>query len=212
MARKSGSVTWSKQRTAEYAEALGRLEITQDQLDFAPKMDHLFEAIGGREKAFEFLSFSEEGEVRTIFQLRARLTKSQKRDVPLEAYAIAAGMSPKRLFGFISQELMDQSMKMSAMIARLAHPELVQDSIKFASKPAGIKDREMIHKAVGFLPTPKNHFTVVNGDQHVSRAQVNMAVLPPLESVSRDLSQRFIDVAPVAPQLPAPAENDDEDA
>lgn len=211
MARKPRSVGWTKKRTAEFAQALATLEISLEQLEDAPKMDHLFEAIGGREKAFEFLSFSEEGEVRTIFQLRRRLTPEQQRDVPMEAYALAAGMSPKRLFGFISQELMDQSMKVSAMIAKMAHPELVQSTIEFASKASGFKDREALHKAVGFLPTPKNSFTVVHGDQHVSRAHVNMAVLPPLENVSRDLSKRFIDVVPAAPQLAAPVEDNEEE-
>jgi len=176
------------------ADAYDRLEITPEQVAASPRIDQLLAAVGSRTKIFDYLAASEEPEARVVFNLRSRLTRSQQLNVPLEAYAVAAKLSTKKLFGLIMQEVMDNSTKISAMLAKIHHPEVVQTSIKQAKKPSGIKDREMLHKAVGFLPTPKNAFTVVVGDQHINRNKVNVAVLPPLENVARDLNQRFIDL------------------
>jgi hypothetical protein len=172
------------------------LEVTPEQLAAAPRIEHLLKPIGTRAAVFEYLSASEEPEVRAIFQLRQRLTEEQKNAVPIEAYALAVKISPKKLFGFIMQEVMDQSSKTVTMVAKLHHPAIIETTIKQAKKAAGVKDREMMHKALGFLPTPKNSVTVIHGDQNVNKNRVNLAVLPPLENVARDLTQRFIDLVP----------------
>lgn len=207
MARKSELTA-----SVHYFSALNMLEITEEDLEDVAKIDDLFNEIGGREKAFEYLAFCEEPDALKIFQLRRRLDPDQRQQLPLEAYAVAAGITPKRLFCMISGEIMERSMKMSAMLAKLHHPEVVQQTIAVAMTKNGYKDREALHKAVGFLPTPKNSFTVVHGDQNINRTRLKVTVLPTLEEVARDLSSRFIDAVPTRtlPAAPPPEEEEEE--
>ena len=172
------------------------LGVTVEQLQAQPRIGHLLSRVASIATIFDYLAGSEEPEVQAICHLRQQLTVNQQDTVPFEAYAVAMKMPTKKLFGLIMQEIMEQSTKLSALLAKMHHPEIVETSIEQAKKPAGIQDREMLHKAIGFLPTPKNSLTVVNGDQHINRNRVNVAVLPPLESVARDLNQRFIDLVP----------------
>jgi hypothetical protein len=159
-----------------------------------------------------YLEGSEEPEAQAVIKLYRKMPKYWVRHVPLEAYAVAAKISPTKLFGLIAEEMMDEGQKTIELLTRASHPEVVQKTIQMALKPSGVKDREMIHRAIGFLPTPKNSCTVVNNRAHIdARSTANVAVLPPMEMFSRRLMQCFNDIAP--PQhIPVPEMPADEDA
>ena len=185
------------------ASAYTVMEITAEEVANASRIEHLFRRIGGRVAALHYLENSEEPEAQAIVRLQRRMPASWLRDIPLEAYAVWAKISPKKLFGLIAQEMMDESEKVVELLTRVRHPDVVQGSIDVALKPGGVKDREMLHKAVGFLPTPKNSSTAINYRTHIA-ARANVAVLPPVETFARELMECFREIPP--PQLPVPAE------
>jgi hypothetical protein len=84
---------------------------------------------------------------------------------------------------------------------------VVEEAVGQALTPAGTREREMVLKHTGFLPTPKTSIVNVRGNNAVVGGnQTNLAVLPPVEDTVRRMSDRFLEMAPAAPlALPAPA-------
>lgn len=195
------------------AEALVLLEIKAEDLEYSPKIEHLFKGIGGKDKVFEYLSGSEEPDAKKLLELRKRLTRAQHRAVPFEAYCIAAVIPVKKVFGLIASEAMDQEEKAKQLLFRVKHSEVVQATIESAlDLEFGAADRRMLHQAAGFVPIPKNSITHIHGNQTVdNRLQTaTVTVLPPVEDTVRRLSDRFNDRVIDVPLLAAPADEEGE--
>jgi hypothetical protein len=79
------------------------MEITAEEVANGPKIEHLCRRIGGRMAALRYLECSEELEAKAIVRLQRRMPASWVRDIPLEAYAVWAKISPKKLFGLIAR-------------------------------------------------------------------------------------------------------------
>lgn len=165
------------------------LEVTEESLSASAKIEHLFKGIGGPEKVIEFLAGSEEPEARAVVELRGRLNKEQAKAVPFEAYCVAAKIPTKKMFGIIAAEAADQSAKATALLADATHTKVVEATVKNALHPLGTKDREMLHKAKGFVPIPKTAVTFVKNLD--ARQQTATVVLQPVEDTVRRLSDRF---------------------
>lgn len=172
-----------------------------------------------RARILEYLAGSEEPEARKILEYYKRLPGYVAKLLPIEAFCVAAGVSTKKAFGLIAQETIDQSGKAGALLARAAHPQVVQATIEQALTPAGVQDRKFLHQSQGFLPLPKTQVLNVYGNAAIDqrRQTANVAVLPPVEDSIRRLSDRFNDVmmAPAIAALPPPediidAEEDEE--
>ena len=195
-------------------EGLIRLEVTPEDLDNCPKIEHLFKGIGGRQQVFEYLSGSEEPDARKILDLRKRLSGKQIAAVPFEAYCLAAGISPKKMFGIVAAEVLDQEAKAKQIMVAAKHTQVVEATIESALDPEfGSADRRMMHQATGFVPVPKNSITHIHGNQTIDqRSQATMiAVLPPVEDTVRRLADRFNDRVLDIKALPAPAPIEEED-
>lgn len=198
--------------TEDYrAEAMILLDVKQEDLDASPKIEHLFRGIGGVPKVMEYLSGSEEPEARLILGLAAKLSGRQRQAVDFEAYCLAAGITTKKMFGIISAEVADQSERAAALINKASRADVMEKTALYAQLPAGTKDREMMHKANGYLPVPKNTFNLVKGDQvNDNRQQIAVAVLPPLEDGIKRSSNRFNEIiAERVKALPAAVEEAD---
>lgn len=184
-------------------EAYAAMGITAEQVTASPRIEHLFKQIGGKAKVFEYLSGSEEPEARRACELYSILKGKHRKVVPFEAYCVAAKVSVKKMFGIISEEVMDQSSKVSTLLSAAKHPEVVEATIEGALQPHGQVDRKMLHLARGFVPVPKNNVTYVRGNLDQSTHQTaNIAVLPPVENTIKILSDRFNVGLPVPPALP----------
>jgi hypothetical protein len=180
----------------------------------SPKVEHLFKPIGGKEKALEFLAGSEALEARKILELHDRLNLAQKAAVPFEAYCCSAGISPKRAFGIVCEEASDQSAKAVDLLAKVRHPEVLEATIDNALRASGVRDREMIHKAQGFVPVPKTSVTNFFGRVDARTQTANVAVLPPVEDGVRRLSDRFndaLDAAAPVRMIEATEEDEEEE-
>lgn len=79
--------------------------------------------------------------------------ESYRRLLPPEAFCHAAGVSPWRVLEIIAGVAVRQGAQASAIIAAIAHPRVVEKTIDMALQDDGTRERMMLHKAVGFLPS-----------------------------------------------------------
>ena len=176
-------------------QALILLDVTEDQVDACPKIGHLFKGIGGKDRVLEFLEGSEEPDARLLLAQAKKLTTHQLDAAPFEALCLAAGLTTKRAFGLVAEEATTQSAAASMLVAKAARADVVKATVDSALTPFGVKDREMLHKAEGFVPVPKTQTTFVRGDQVVdARVQTQVTVLPALEATMRKLGDRFMEM------------------
>lgn len=205
-------------KTENRGRAMEILEVTQEQLDATPKIEHLLRGIGGKGKVMDYLEGSDEPEARKILDIRRGLTIAEFDSVPFEALCIKAGITTKKMFGIIAAEATDQEQKAAALITRARQAEVVTATVEMALMPMGEKDREMFHKHTGFLPLPKGAVIqnirnqVNDNSNHQSKTEV--VILPALESGMKRLGDRFNTLMKEAPKaLPEPEilEGDDDE-
>ena len=93
--------------------------------------------------------------------------------VPLEGFAILAGVGIPEILGEILLALQRSSANMVKLIALSNHPNLVRRRVEYAMLPEGVKDRDAIDKALRFLPTPKGTTIVLPPELHPAVAGVS---------------------------------------
>lgn len=161
-------------------------------------------------KAADYLRMSEDPDARRFLAILDGLGAEARRLLPLEAIAIAAGISTKRLFELISGEVFVQARFESALLAAASHPTIVAKSIeraleeplaipqpdgttKIERAPDGVTDRKMLHQQAGFLPMPKTQIVSLPGVKMIDARQqtATVTVLPPVESNVHQMADRF---------------------
>lgn len=98
-------------------------------------------------------------------QLWNSLTPASRSLAGVEAIAMGAGMTPRRLWELFCGASLVQSRESVGLMIALSQPDIVKVTIKGAKKLKGYADREHLYKASGFLPTPKGSTTTVNVGQ-----------------------------------------------
>ena len=188
------------------------LDVKKQDVDAASKISHLLRESDVLDRVFEYLEGSEEPEAKKILEARRRVSGSLAALLPFEAYCVAAGVTTKKAFAVISGEVMDQSAKASALLARSKHPEVVAYTIDQALTPAGSQERKMLHQSAGFLPMPKGNVNVFGGLSVDNRVQTqNVAVLPPVEDAVKRMADRFGEMPTVAAPMAEIEEISDEE-
>lgn len=153
-----------------------------------------------------YLSGIDDDEIRALLAKRRSLPHVYARLLPIEAFCLAAGVSPLRVLELLVATIVRQGAQSATIIAAVSHPRVVQKTVEMALTDDGIEDRTTLHKATGFLPTPKGAQTTVNVSANAranSTAQA-AAVAPPPEQTIRRLSDRFNE-ARLAPAQPVAA-------
>lgn len=97
-----------------------------------------------------------------------------------------AGIKPADLFGSVCRKLWEVSSNEASMITAIHHPIIIEKTAKFAAQKGNVRDREMFHKATGFLPSPKG-ITINNSPQTLIAG--GGGVRPALPSVKDDLEE-----------------------
>jgi hypothetical protein len=143
---------------------LTQYKIGKRQLENCPKIEEkLRKVIGGRLRAIETLKFSPHPDAKKLLEFCQRIKFANREKVPFEAMCLAAGVDVVTIWGALILAARDVSRAESALITMMEHPEVVQATVDFAKKSEfASKDREMVHKAVGWLPTPKGSNINVN--------------------------------------------------
>lgn len=127
-----------------------------DHSKIVPKITHILKkAEGGIPQVLEALRGSDEEIAYKFIQKYDTLSESDRGFVTVEDVACACGIATADLLGIATKALFSQQQQVSAVIAATGHPLIVQKSVQMALQDKGVRDREMLHTAVGFLPTPK---------------------------------------------------------
>src|SRR5438552_6919090 len=140
------------------AQAYRNLGVDPNRVMLEPKITpHLRKLPGGLKFAIECLMASDSQEARAfvVHYYEWGLSQQDRDLLPIEAFCIAIGVSPWRLLGVITETAGRLGANLGAVLAAMAHPDIVQTSIEQAKLPGGITDREMQLKHMQFLPLPK---------------------------------------------------------
>ena len=188
-------------------EACDILGIKRTDYAGVPKIEGLLREAGVFARVWDYLAASDDEIALALIAKRRCLTQSQVNSLPFEAFCVAAKIETKRALAIITSEVFSQTEQTSLLMASAAHPDVVKATIEAAKHPTGSKERSMILSHSGFVPVPKTSVVNIHGGKNVfGGAQQNtetVAVLPPIESVVRSISDRFNE----SHQLAAPAED-----
>ena len=150
---------------------LNRYKIGKRAYETCAKVgDMIYEAIGGRQRAIETLKFSKNPDAMRLLAFCERLDWSTREKIPIEALCLCAGVDTTTIAGALVLAARDVSRLKSALITMREHPKIVAATAEFGKSEAfNVKDREMMHKAVGWLPAAKGSNVNVNvfGDKKV---------------------------------------------
>jgi hypothetical protein len=114
-------------------------------------------------RTVSFLRFSPDPAAQAIVEVYDAMNTGDRDYVPIEALCIKAEVNPLTVFGAACAAARVVMGQESAMTTIVEHPEVVRRTIQFAKElPGASKDREMVHQAVGWLPTSKGVSMNVN--------------------------------------------------
>lgn len=148
-----------------------------------------------------YLETSDHPDAKKLLSVYFSTFKIHRRVLPVEAFCVAANVSPLRILEIITATCVRLGAQASNIVAAVNHPRVVQKTVEMALTDEGVEDRAMLHKAAGFLPQPKGsqtNITIAANAQSNSAAQAAAVPAPPPEQTIRRMVNRFNE----AKQLP----------
>jgi hypothetical protein len=122
------------------------------------------------------------------------LTDRDRDVLPIEAYCLAASISPMSLLEILVGTLVRLGAHESAAIAAIHQPMVVAKTVEQALD-GHVGSQNILHKATGFLPSPKGSQTTIQIQQSQSQDQKQAAIpavpAPPPELTITRLVDRF---------------------
>jgi hypothetical protein len=158
-----------------------------------------------------YLASSDHADAKKVLQAYFGLQASLRRTLPIEAFCVAASVSPLTILGILTGEIVRMGAQASSIIAAVNSPRVVQKSVEMALTDDGIEDRTLLAKATGFLPSPKGSQTNIHVQTNASAAATAApqiaVVAPPPEQTIRRVVDRFNDARtlPATPMRELPA-------
>ena len=142
---------------------LRRLGVTVEQLAVQPQITPLLRQNGIKsERLVEILRCDAAAEASAFVGVWDKLTPASRSAAGVEAMALAAGFTPRRLWEVLCGAALVQSKESVGLTIALALPGIMQVTVKEAKKAKGHFAREHLFKAARVLPTPKGSTTVIN--------------------------------------------------
>jgi hypothetical protein len=149
---------------------------------------------------YYYLRASDSEDAKKVLLSYYSIPKFLRKELPIEAFCLHAGVPALRILEIVTSVCVRIGATASTVIAALAHPRVVESTIQSAMLPGaeGHADRQDLHKATGFLPTPKGNKTQININQSANAsAESNVAQqfvsAPPPEQTIRRMVDRFND-------------------
>ena len=181
-------------------KAVARLGL--DKLPFDIPLNMVLRGVGGFEGALQYaamLAQSDERYMRLMY-LVENASPSDRKVLKAGDWLKAADIDPSDFVGDMARMAYKMNADAGAFIAAVAHPQIVQAAVKSAKKvKGGVKDREMLFKAVGFLPVPKSANIHLHANTAVVEKEETVG-MPSFEADSietaGDLMGEVIDVTP----------------
>lgn len=173
------------------------------------------------ESIFDVLETSDDPDARKVLEKYYSIPITLRNGLQIEAFCVAAGVPTLRVLELIVGAIVHMNHRLSEAIANVASPAVVRKTVEMALLPEGSKDRELIHKATGFIPTPRGGPSVrVNVNQTQAQnasAQASVVTAPRPEETIQRLVDRFNDARPTPAAQPMqvidaqPIESEEED-
>jgi hypothetical protein len=143
--------------------ALKRLGVTDLQLREAAEIsDLLKQAKGGLTGTLQAMRFSQNSDVVNFLEKYNMLPDRDRRSLPWEAIALAAGVDIPALLGGAILAIQSYSANAVKLIALSHHPEITKARIAYGLLPGGERDRTAIDTALRFLPSAKGSTIIFN--------------------------------------------------
>lgn len=207
-------------------EARLRLGVTQEQLDGEIKISNRLREVGlTAERVVELLDEDDSPDSRTFVNRYRQISQSDLAYLPIESIALAAGLTPRRLWELISGARLQQSQDVVKLIISDSMPKVVANAVRAATTgtPFSIngtpmldskgdpiligygdmKATEFLGKVSGLMPMPKGVTTILNvgnsGPLPSERVEVDELPLQDMDSTLKQLQQ-----ITAVPQLEAP--------
>jgi len=149
----------------------------------------------------QYLHAAESKDASAVLDAYYSITKTFASLLPIEAFCLAANVSPLRILETITATIVRLGAQASTIIAAVNHPRVVEKSVEMALTDDGIEDRTLLAKAVGFLPTPKGSRVIVNASATAnSESTAQSAVVAPApENTIRRLVDRLNEARGILP-------------
>ena len=142
---------------------LEQLGVNPESLAVQPQVAPLFRQNGVTpQKLVEILRCDTAPESQKFVQVWDALTPAKRSCAGLEAMAMGAGISPRRLWEVFCGAALIQGKESVGLVIALALPDAMRVTIKEARKPKGHFAREHLFKAARVLPVPKGSTTNIN--------------------------------------------------
>ena len=155
------------------------------QLENVPLVTPLLaNATEGLPQVLAALRSSDDPDALAFIQKYDSLSRSDLKRVKWEAIAVASGIGSMRLLEISVSALLRQQQTIGQIISATSHAAVVKKSIAVALTDYGVKDREMMLNARGFLPVAKG--AVINNLVQVASVASSPEAMAP---ESADLPQ-----------------------
>ena len=117
-----------------------------------------------RERMLSFAACSNQPAAVALTSAVRKIKAADLAKMSFGALCVFARVNPMELLGAVMAAAINMKAVESKMKAAMAHPEVVDATIKTAKKKGaeGFADRKMLHEAVGFLPTRKGGGIEIN--------------------------------------------------
>ena len=137
---------------ARKARALRKLGVTAEQVASATQITPFLKgARGGLKAVLEAMRFSKDPVVGRFLAKHDCLGVWERQNTPWEAVALAAGVDLPYLLGAALLARQDDATTRTKLIAICHAPDLMKKRVEYAKLPGGWRDRDAIHKMLGFL-------------------------------------------------------------
>jgi len=102
-------------------------------------------------RPLEYLGFSDDPEALKVLKAYNSVPQSYRRLLRPEDFCHAAGVSPWRVLEIVTLVAARHVTEASAIIGALLHPRVVVKTVERALQHDGIRERRMLHRAVGYI-------------------------------------------------------------
>jgi hypothetical protein len=162
------------------AEALRRLGVDKAKIGQLPPINKLLkeQSKSGISGAIEAMRMSGGNISQQFLAKWDEITERDRECLTIEIVALSAGVDPLALLGQILLAAREYSVVKFKLKALEAHPEILEETIKFAKLPGGQRDRADFHTILGALPRSKTTFI----DKFYAGSDADKADLPDSDS------------------------------
>jgi len=153
--------------------------------------------------SLDYLAASEDPDALAVVATANRVPPYYRSLLPIEAFCAASGVRPHRILELILARVVMLGARAASVMTAVGAPRVARLVLENAGLPGreGVRDRELVLKSVGVIPSPKGAQTIVNVSAQ-STASAASAAAPVQVAAPEATIRRLVDHLNAA--LPAP--------